>query len=74
MDNFFYAYKLTWFNEGSMKEEKSEGLVYAATYADAMKGISDDYGDSTICNITLECLSDGGNTIEFSELASYINK
>lgn len=26
MDNFFYAYKLTWFNEGSMKEEKAKVL------------------------------------------------
>lgn len=74
MDNFFYAYKLTWFNEDSMNEEKSEGLIYAATYADALKNISDDYGDDVICNITLECLSDGGHTIEFSELKSYLNK
>lgn len=74
MDNFFYAYKLTWFNEGSMKEEESEGLVYAANYLDALSGIVRDFGDDVIENVQLECISDGGNTIEFSELNSYLNK
>ena len=73
MNNYFYIYNLVWYDKTSGNEEKSSGIAVGSSYSNALQGILEDWGEDNICKITLDCISDCENSIEFDELDSLRN-
>jgi len=68
MDNYFYYYKIKFFDEVECVEKEVDGITFGDTCADVVHNIASFYGDSNIIDI-MHCfvLGDGGSCVELED-------
>lgn len=74
MDTYFYYYKINYFDD--MAEHTTTGITYGSSWADAIKHLTDYYGDANIVELIYFGIFDngGGDCLEIQDLDEMIKQ
>lgn len=68
MKKYIFSYTVGWYEERKNGElSVNVGVTYADTFAEAMENVARHYGDETIEECQLRCISEGWTCLELPQ-------